>query len=188
MDARSPWPHPAYAIHTPRLVIRCFERGDVDPLHEAILANIEALGPWLPWIQYEPAEREARVEWIRMSRGTFDLGESFYYGNFDAKDGRVIGGCGLHPRTSPGALEIGYWIAADRQGEGLATEAAGALTRVGFDVMKADRMEIRVAPHNPRSLAVARKLGYREEGTPRAVGSAGPGSEPADPVVFSMPP
>src|SRR5690606_18884570 len=106
---------------------------------------------------------------------------------FDATDGRMLGGTGLHPRTSPGALEIGYWIVADRWGEGLATEVAGALTRVGFEVMGAERMEIRVDPSNTRSLSIPRKLGYREEGTLRGIGEPR-GGDPArvDLTVFGM--
>lgn len=187
MDARNAWPHPAYAVSTPRLVIRCWERGDVDGLHDAVLANVDALRPWMPWIEHEPLDRAARVERVRSSRGLFDLGEDFIYGIFDANDGRVLGGTGLHTRIGPGALEIGYWIVADRWGEGLATEVAGALTRVGFEIMKAHRMEIRVTPENTRSQSVPRKLGYREEGTLRAVAEARAGTgERTDLIVFAM--
>jgi RimJ/RimL family protein N-acetyltransferase len=183
----SAWPHPAYAVYTPRLVIRCWDRGDVDAMHEAIRANIASFGPWMPWTAQEPLDRAARVERVRRYRGLFDLGEDFIYGIFDARDGRVLGGCGLHPRTSAGALEIGYWIVGDRWGEGLATEVAGALTRVGFEIMGADRMEIRVDPANTRSLSIPRKLGYREEGTLRGTGEPRGGSPTrVDLTVFSM--
>ncbi len=187
MSERAAWPHPAYAIYTPRLVIRCWERGDVDAVHEAILANVAALAPSMPWVEHEPLDRAARLERVRRNRGLFDLGEDFIYGVFDATDGRVLGGTGLHPRVSPGALEIGYWIVADRWGEGLATEVAGALTRVGFETMRAARMEIRVDPANTRSQAIPRKLGYREEGTLRGVGEPrGGGRERVDLTVFAM--
>lgn len=181
------WPHPAYAISTERLLVRCYERTDVDAVHEAVLASSEALRPWMPWIDDEPLDRVTRMELVRRFRGRFDLGQDFVYGVFDAKSGRFVGGAGLHPRQSPGALEIGYWIVKDRWGEGLATEVAGALTRVGFDAMDADRIEIRVAPDNARSLAVPRKLGYREEGLLRGVGDArGSSRSRVDLVVFGM--
>lgn len=180
------WPHPAYAIRTPRLVLRCYERGDVDAVHEAVLTNMEALRPWMAWIDDEPLDRDARAERVRRDRGRFDVGEEFVYGIFDATGGRMLGGSGLHPRSSPGVLEIGYWIAHERWGEGLATEVAGALTRVGFERMKADRMEIRVEPKNARSIAIARKLGYREEGLLRQVESGGPSRPRRDLVVFGM--
>lgn len=154
------WPEPAYVVRTKRLELRCYERSDVATVHEVILDNTEALRPWMPWIQHEPMSLEERGELLRAFRARFDSGEDFIYGVFDRDGGAYIGGCGLHPRVGARALEIGYWIAEDRWGQGLATELAAALTRVGFERMEAERMEIRVVPHNTRSLAVPRKLGY----------------------------
>lgn len=181
-----PWPSPAYVIRTERLVLRCYERGDVDVVHDGVLANVEPLRPWMPWIAKEPLSRRERAELLRAFRGAFDQGRDFVYGVFDRDGGGYLGGCGLHPRVSPGALEIGYWVVRDRWGEGFATELAAALTRVGFEHMDADRMEIRVAPDNHRSLAVPRKLGYREEGRLRAVGPQAPEGSASDLVVFGM--
>lgn len=181
----SGWPHPAYVIETPRLIIRCYERADVEPAHACVLANLDALRPWMPWIASEPLDLADRGEVIRRFRGQFDLGQDFVYGVFDPSDGRLIGGCGLHPRTTPGALEIGYWITHERWGEGLATEAASALTRVGFERMGAVRMEIRVDPKNARSRAIPVKLGYREEGTLRGVCHAATSGH-SDAVVYGM--
>lgn len=180
------WPHPAYAIRTPRLVLRCYERGDVDAVHEAVLTNVEALRPWMTWIDHEPLDRDARAERVRLNRGSFDLGEEFVYGIFDASGGRMLGSAGLHPRSSPGVLEVGYWIVHERWGQGLATEVASALTRVGFERMKAARMEIRVEPKNARSMAIPRKLGYREEGLLRRVEPGGPSRPRRDLIVFGM--
>ncbi|MCB9594177.1 MAG: GNAT family N-acetyltransferase [Sandaracinaceae bacterium] len=179
------WPEPAYVVRTKRLELRCYERSDVATVHEVILDNTEALRPWMPWIQHEPMSLEERGELLRAFRARFDAGEDFIYGVFDRDGGAYIGGCGLHPRVGARALEIGYWIAEDRWGQGLATELAAALTRVGFERMEAERMEIRVVPHNTRSLAVPRKLGYTREGTLRGVlDRARDGRD--DLVVFGM--
>ena len=69
------------------------------------------------------------------------------------------------PRIGPGGLEIGYWIRASTTRQGIATESSAALTRVGLEVCCADRIEIRVDPHNEASLGVPRKLGFTEEAT-----------------------
>lgn len=180
------WPHPAYAIRTPRTTLRCYDRGDVDAAHAGVIDNVDALRPWMPWIQREPATREERVETLRRFRGRFDLGLEFVYGVFDRGDGEYLGGCGLHPRPSEEILEIGYWIIPARWGQGLATEVAAALTRVGFETLNAPRIELRIAPHNARSLAVATKLGYREEGTLRGVGDVGEDGLSGDLTVFGM--
>lgn len=179
------WPPPAYVITSPRLVLRCYEREDVAAAHAGVLANLDALRPWMPWIALEPKSLEERAEQIRRFRGRFDLGEDFIYGVFDRVSGAFLGGCGLHPGGGPGVIEIGYWIAEERWGQGLATEAAAALTRVGFERLEALRIEIRVDPRNARSLKVPPKLGFSHEGTLRGVGPPR-GGRRADLTVFGM--
>ena len=51
--------------------------------------------------------------------------------------------------------------------QGYITESTAALTRVGFEICEADRMEIHIDPENEASLGVPRKLGYVEEATLR---------------------
>lgn len=179
------WPEPAYAIRTDRMVLRCYERDDVERVHREVLKNIEPLRPWMPWIEHEPMSLDERASLLRRFRGRFDVGEDFIYGIFEPTGTRLLGGCGLHPRVGPRSLEIGYWIVRDRWGEGLATEVAAALTRVGFERMGAHRMEIRVSPKNKRSLAIPRKLGYREEGLLRRVLPMGGGVRD-DLTIFGM--
>jgi RimJ/RimL family protein N-acetyltransferase len=99
----------------------------------------------------------------------------------------VIGGSGLHKRVGQDAFAIGYWIRVSEAGRGLATEATGALTRVGLELCGAERIEIRVQPENQPSLAIPRKLGFIEEGTLRRRSDPhDPGGVRRDVVVFSM--
>jgi RimJ/RimL family protein N-acetyltransferase len=151
---------PAYRIVTPRLVIRCWEPHDAPLLKEAIDSSLDHLHPWMPWAQHEPQTLAEKVELLREFRGQFDLGADSVYAIFDAGEERVLGGTGLHPRTGPGGLEIGYWIRADAVGQGYATESTAALTRVAFEIADVDRVEIRCAPANLASAAIPPKLGY----------------------------
>jgi RimJ/RimL family protein N-acetyltransferase len=154
-------------------------------LKDAIDSSVEYLRPWLPWARNEPVPLAEKIELLRRFRGNFDLGEDFVYGLFSPDETSVVGGSGLHQRVGPDAFEIGYWIRASEVGRGLATEAAGALTRVGLEVCGAERIEIRVEPANEASLAVPRRLGFAEEGTLRRRLDAGDGVR-RDAVVFSM--
>jgi RimJ/RimL family protein N-acetyltransferase len=158
-------PAPPYRIETERLVVRCWDPADADALDEAVAESMDELRPWMPWAA-EPFG-EPTVELLRRFRGAFDLGHDFVFGVFD-RAGGVVGGSGLHTRSETG-LEIGYWIRSTRTGEGLATDAAAALTRVGFECCGVARMEIQVEPGNERSMAVPRRLGYREEALLRRV-------------------
>jgi RimJ/RimL family protein N-acetyltransferase len=156
---------PAYRIVTPRLVVRCWDPRDAPLLKEAIDSSLDHLRPWMPWARHEPQTLAEKVELLREFRGQFDVGADSIYGIFDAREERVLGGTGLHPRIGPGGLEIGYWIRADAAGNGLATESTAALTRVAFEVGGVERVEIRCSPENHASAAIPRRLGYSEEST-----------------------
>jgi RimJ/RimL family protein N-acetyltransferase len=157
------FPGPAYRIKTERLVIRCWNPGDVHLLREAITSSIDHLLPWMPWAVDEPRELQAQMDTLRLWRSKFDRNEDFVYGIFNPEENRVLGGTGLHTRIGPGGLEIGYWIRKDAIHQGLATETAAALTQVAFEVESVNRVEIHCDPQNFASAAVPRRLGFTEE-------------------------
>ena len=156
-----------YRIETPRLVIRCWEPRDAPLLNAALHASWEHLGPWMPWARGEPPALEDTVALLRRWRGDFDLDQDYVYAIFDRDETQVIGSTGLHTRRGADAREIGYWVHVDHAGRGYATETAAALTRVAFDIAGMRRVEIHCLPHNVRSAAVPRKLGYIHEATLR---------------------
>jgi RimJ/RimL family protein N-acetyltransferase len=158
-------PGPAYRIHTPRLILRCWNPGDAQHLKHTIDENLEHLRPWMPFAHAEPQELQAKIERLRTFRGNFDLGQDFVYGVFNQDETRVLGGFGLHPRIGLQALEMGYWIHKDFTQQGLATEACAALIRVAFEIEKVKRIEIHCNPNNQASAAIPRKLGFTHEAT-----------------------
>jgi len=155
---------PVYRIHTKRLVIRCWEPKDAPLLKEAAEQSREHLLPWMPWAAHiESDTLQGYIERLRHFRGQFDLGQDFVYAIFNLDETRVLGGCGLHTRIGEGAREIGYWIHADFINQGLATEISAALTKVAFEIVKVNRVEIHCDPQNIRSAAVPKKLGFNLE-------------------------
>jgi RimJ/RimL family protein N-acetyltransferase len=160
-------PRAPYRIETERLVVRCYEPRDAPLLKEAIDSSLEHLLPWMPWAHQEPQTLEQKTELIKAFRANFDSGENFTCGIFTADETELLGGTGLHPRIGPGGLEIGYWIRTSALRQGIATESSAALTRAGFEVCGADRVEIRIEPGNEASFGVPRKLGFIEEATLR---------------------
>jgi RimJ/RimL family protein N-acetyltransferase len=177
---------PPYTIGTPRLRLRCWDPRDAPLLEEALHSSLEHLRPWMPWAHDEPTSLDDKIDRLRRFRGLFDLGEDFIYGIFTPDESEVVGGTGLHTRVGEEALEIGYWLRASRIGQGLAREAAAALTTVAFRVCGVDRVEIRVDPANETSLRVPRALGFTEEGMLRRRLPAGEGEPRRDAVVFAM--
>jgi RimJ/RimL family protein N-acetyltransferase len=147
--------------------LRCWDPADATALKEAVDSSLDHLRPWMPWAEHEPQTLQEKVDLLRNFRGRFDTDEDYVYGIFSRDEQEALGGTGLHKRHGEDAFEIGYWIRESRSGEGLATEASAALTRVAFELCEVDRVEIRVDPANERSRRVARKLGYIEEATLR---------------------
>lgn len=176
---------PAYTIRTPRLTLRCHDPAEAPALNRLIEENLEHLGRWMAWVDEHPCAVDSMLARLRQFRSRFDQGEDFIYAVADRTSGALIGGGGLHRRVGPGALEIGYWIAASHCNRGLATELTIALTQVAFEVEHVDRVEIRVAVGNEPSLRVVEKCGYRREGILRGV-IALPRGEKGDAVVSSM--
>jgi len=180
-------PPAPYRIETERLVIRCYEPADAARLKEAVDSSLEHLRPWMPWAESEPQTLEEKTDLMKYFRSSFDTGENFTYGIFRSGEAELLGGTGLHERIGPGGLEIGYWIRASATRQGYVTESTAALTRVGFEICEADRIEIRVEPGNDASMGVPRKLGFLEEATlrRRLPGRAG-GGPLRDVTIFTM--
>ena len=150
---------PAYRIETARTVLRCFAPSDVDMLARAVEESVAHLRPWMAWAAHEPVPHAQRLEWMRTSRGHFDLGSDYTYGIFDPEERRILGSAGLKLAASVDERELGYWVHVAEVGKGLATEVALALVRVGFDLEALDAIDVRCDPQNLRSARVAEKLG-----------------------------
>jgi RimJ/RimL family protein N-acetyltransferase len=174
-----------YRLVTERLELRCWDPSEAPQLKAAIDANLEHLREFMPWAHDEPSPVSEVAERLRGFRAEFDRDAGYFYAIWQA--GEVAGGCGFHRRVGEGALEIGYWIRADRTGRGLATEMGSALTRAAFDALDVERVEIHVDPRNVASLGVPRRLGFREEATlRRRLPPCPPGAPRGDVTIFSL--
>jgi len=177
---------PPYRIETERLVVRCYEPRDAALVKDAIDTSLEHLRAWMPWVEGEPQTLEEKTNLLKTFRSAFDLGENFVMGIFSADESEVIGGTGLHPRNEPGGLEIGYFIRASATRQGYVTESTAALTRVGFEICEADRIEIRIDPANEASIGVPLKLGYTEEASLRRRLPAKAGGPLRDVTLYTL--
>lgn len=85
-------------------------------------------------------------------------------------EGKVVGGCGIkidQHRTYIG--EIGYFVAQEYWGLGIATKAVQELENIGRSMLNLRRIIIQVTPKNKASIRVALKCGYKKEGILRKV-------------------
>ena len=79
-------------------------------------------------------------------------------------DGELVGWGGFKGPPSGGAVEIGYEIAAARQGRGLATAAARAMLAEAFADPRVDRVLAHTLPERNASNHVLQKCGFAFEG------------------------
>jgi RimJ/RimL family protein N-acetyltransferase len=175
-----------YRIETERLVVRCYDPSDAPLLKDAVERSLDHLRPWMDWAPAEPEPLEDVVQRLRGFRAQFDRDENWIYGVFDRDESRVVGGTGLHPRGGDGALEIGYWVAVDATRQGYTTEVAAVLTRVGFELLGLDRVDIQIDVRNEASQGIPRKLGFVHEGTLRHRIPRGGGEPRADAMIWTM--
>lgn len=79
-------------------------------------------------------------------------------------DGKLIGYCGLqHIEFVKPEIEIFYGFARDYWGRGLATEAARAALRYGFEQLKLAEIVAATHPGNVASQRVLQKIGLRRD-------------------------
>lgn len=73
--------------------------------------------------------------------------------------GEVIGRAGIYYREGCELPELGFVIAAERQGKGLATEVCSAILQYGYEELNFDKILAFVQPGNAASHRVCEKLG-----------------------------
>jgi RimJ/RimL family protein N-acetyltransferase len=149
----------------PDVVVRAYEEPDAEALEDAVASSLEHLRPWMAWAAGPAPGVEWRRGWIRDVRAEEAAGGDRYRGIFAAESGELVGSCGLHRRLGPRALEIGYWIRADRTGHGYATAAVAALVSEAFSDPGIDLVQIHHDAANLASGAVAARAGFTDIGT-----------------------
>ena len=175
-----------YRIETERLVIRPYDPQDAPLLKDAVERSREHLWPWMDWTPAEPEPLDDVVQRLRSFRAQFDADENWIMGIWAHDESTLLGGTGLHPRGGDASLEIGYWVAVDAIGQGIATEATAVLARVCVELLDRDRVDLQIKPSNERSVNVARKLGFTHEATLRRRLPTRGGEPRADSMIFTL--
>jgi RimJ/RimL family protein N-acetyltransferase len=159
------------------VVLRRSGVDDAEGIADAIQASLAHLRPWMSWATRAATSVRTQQARLRQVAESWERGTEFIYVALTPDEEQLVGSFGLHQRSAPGILEIGYWLHVDHCGKGYALAASRALTETGFALPGITRMEIRCDQANLRSAAVPRKLGYRldrvEPRQPCAPGEAG---------------
>jgi len=108
-----------------------------------------------------PYTREDGIWWIES--GCSDSGAITKVVEYD---GQFVGSVGLVPQTGwkKHVAEIGYWIAEQYWGNGIATVAAREMSEIAFEEFGFKKLFGPVLAPNTASIRVLEKCGYQSEG------------------------
>ena len=148
-------------LETERLVLRPFVLADAPRVQH--LAGDRAVAEFTLNIPH-PYPDGAAEKWIASHQPKYEKGELVNFAITLRSDGELIGAVGLTLVSAHLRAEIGYWIGKPYWGQGYCTEAARAVVRYGFDVLKLNRIQSRHFVGNPASGRVMQKLGMIREG------------------------
>lgn len=159
---------PVRRIDGNHVVLRALEEGDLEQLYKVIDQSREFLSEHLPWpcdcLSVEDVA--ARVDSWEMQA---QMGNGGCWGIFERKgDALEVAGCIIvgWVQWAHRSASISYWLGKNFTGKGLATESLELLTRELFSI-GINRLELSAAVNNPKSMAVARRAKFQEEGKSR---------------------
>jgi RimJ/RimL family protein N-acetyltransferase len=143
-------------LSTPRLLLRPLEPGDADALFR--IFNLPEVGRYL-W-DGQPVSRETTEKEIAISQRRFQASGFGHFGVTTREDPlRLIGVVGLRPFDDDRRMEVFYLLDPLFQGRGLATEAAQAVVRFGFEILELPEIHAGADVPNAPSFRVMERLG-----------------------------
>lgn len=155
---------PGFApLTTERLTLRPFAPEDAAELHRLIndwevCRNLAAV----PF----PYPRDLADEWIASTHVSIAAGRAYHLAitGQEADKEVIVGGMGLRIDAAARTARLGYWVGRRFWGHGVASEAAGRLSRWALANLDLERLEATVATDNAGSIAVLRRIGFRHVG------------------------
>ena len=151
-------------LTTERLTLRPLQPKDAEALHR--LVNDWEVTRTLAELPY-PYPRKLADDWIGSTMRRIADGSAYHLAitGHEGERETLVGvvGLTLDPQARSGRL--GYWVGRAYWRHGVATEAAGRLTRWAFANLELDRIMAEVAESNDASCAVLRRIGFGQVGT-----------------------
>jgi len=112
---------------------------------------------------HRPRTREDTERWIAWNQDNYRT-YGFGLWAIETHEGAFVGDCGLTMQDIEGELhlEVGYHVALDQRGQGLASEAAASVRQAATEAREPHLVAI-IRPENLPSQRVAQKIGLRLE-------------------------
>lgn len=159
-------------LRTSRLTLAVAGPDDAERCARFNTENAEFLAPWEPAVTSTSSDVERLRAYRQRAVNDARAGLSFSFALLPASphaDSPIVGWLNL-TNVIYGVFEachLGYKLDRRMQGQGYMTEAATAGVAFAFDVLNLHRIMAAYMPHNQRSAALLRRLGFTTEGIAR---------------------
>ncbi|HLR23581.1 MAG TPA: GNAT family protein [Pseudogracilibacillus sp.] len=144
------------------ITLRMLSARDSEALFRITDESRGYLKRWLPWLDSIRTSHDS-LEFIKNTFHSYNNRTGITSGIF--LHGELVGIIGynyLDFRNKIGS--IGYWLSENQQGKGIMTVSIRALIHYGFENLKLNRIEIRIAEQNIQSQKVVNRIGFYYEG------------------------
>jgi ribosomal-protein-serine acetyltransferase len=147
------------------IVLKILEPEDSVLLFALVDSNRTYLRQWLPWVDTNTSPENSKL-FILSTQEQHKLNFGFQCGIWFR--GVLAGIIGYHTIDWLNRnVEIGYWIGEKFQGHGIVTNACRILVHYAFYEYHLNRVQIRCATENKKSIALIERLGFFREGSTR---------------------
>ncbi|AMR28534.1 hypothetical protein A0257_16500 [Hymenobacter psoromatis] len=156
-------------LATPRLLLRAYQPTDAEAFFALIDRSRARLRASFPdRLRAVRSLADAPVQ-LAAFADDWQTGRFYVLGIWHRESLDYLGDICLMPQRH-GQAEIGYYLAAEAEGQGYAREALAAICEFGFEALGARQLLIRCFANNLRGQAVARALGFAAQKLPGASG------------------
>lgn len=148
------------------IMLSLLEEDNAQTLFDLVTANKEFLSNWLSFPSVTNKMGDSKA-FIQNSLFRFVNKEGFWVGIWYQES--LVGSIGfLYFDWKVRKTEIGYWLGEAYTNKGIITKACAAMVSYAFKELELNKVEVKAAVKNLKSVAVPKRLGFKHEGTIRA--------------------
>lgn len=167
------WPPRIDALRDGDLRLRLPEAGDVDTITRICQDPEIQRFTRVPW----PYTQQHAQQFVALGGTALESGEGVHLVAADQHDGTLLGAVGLAVDAAELSGDLGYWVAPEARGRGVAVRGGRLLCPLAFEELDLGYVGLMAAASNAASNAVARRLGFTLEGTRRRAMIEGPSGD-----------
>ena len=142
-----------------QLTLELLTEVQAEELAVLIDKNRPYLRQWLPWLDHSQTIEDS-ANFISQAHKKWESQSGLTLGIFHRQI--LVGVISFHEFNWPQKLaSMGYWLDADRQGQGIMSTACKSLIELGFVQLNLQTITISCAEGNQKSQAIPKRLGFQ---------------------------